>query len=57
MRPLLSQHVHVVHRLGCSHIQAIVHRESGIPLAQERHIVHSFDTGSNQLQSSYEGIF
>jgi hypothetical protein len=57
MLPLHAQPVHVVRRLGCSHIQVIAHRESGIHLARERHIVHSSDTGSNQLQSSYEGTF
>ena len=50
MRPLPARPVHVIRRRGCSRIRAIAPRENGTLLRGKRHIVHTLDTGSNQLR-------
>jgi hypothetical protein len=57
MRPLLARPVHEIRRLDCSHIRVIALRENGKLSGQQRRIVHSSDSGSNQQQSSYKSAF
>jgi hypothetical protein len=54
MRPLPSLPVYVACHQGRSHIRGIAPHENGTLLERQRYTVHSSDTGSNQLQSSYK---